>query len=308
MANYSRFYGEVLFYNKKIKNTEDNRIRFKKFLSDFIEYNDSRNPSFELCDDIYFDEESEYLKTTRMFFNSEAKWTYQNGFQDILIMDIADIGIMNNTSKEAYRLEDFIGFGINVIGTDLEEGCRSFYDYRGIKEVAGVRDNHHLIISFLVNEVTPKEYNAKNINEFEANLIYGDLFTVYGIDVFFHTMMKDYREYDSEFNLVIKKYAPTLVSLYENNLLGNYLLNDIQEDLCSIILKIIQEEYTKNNSPIDGIINLEDIDFLMIEDKDDKKLVLNYDNTAWYTIFQNIETSLNKYIDGRGLKICQITS
>ena len=104
-----------------------------------------------------------------MFFNSEAKWTYQNGFQDILIMDIAEIGIMNNTSKEAYRLEDFIGFGINVIGTDLEEGCRSFYDYRGIKEVAGVRDNHHLIISFLVNEVTPKEYNAKNINEFEAN-------------------------------------------------------------------------------------------------------------------------------------------
>lgn len=80
MANYSRFYGEVLFYNKKIKNTEENRIWFKKFLSDFIEYNDSRNPSFELCDDIYFDEESEYVKTTRMFFNSEAKWTYQNGF------------------------------------------------------------------------------------------------------------------------------------------------------------------------------------------------------------------------------------
>lgn len=53
MANYSRFYGEVLFYNKKIKNTEDNRIRFKKFLVDFIEYNDNRNPSFELCDDIY---------------------------------------------------------------------------------------------------------------------------------------------------------------------------------------------------------------------------------------------------------------
>ena len=308
MANYSRFYGEVLFYNKKIKNTEDNRIRFKKFLSDFIEYNDSRNPSFESCDDIYFDEESEYLKTTRMFFNSEAKWTYQNGFQDILIMDIADIGIMNNTSKEAYRLEDFIGFGINVIGTDLEEGCRSFYDYRGIKEVVGIRDNHHLIISFLVNEVTPKEYNAKNINEFEANLIYGDLFTVYGIDVFFHTMMKDYREYDNEFNLVIKKYAPTLVSLYENNLLGNYLLNDIQEDLCSIILKVIQEEYTKNNSPIDGIINLEDIDFLMIEDKDNKKLVLNYDNTDWYTIFQNIEKSIKKYIGSRGLKICQITS
>ncbi len=50
MANYSRFYGEVLFYNKKIKNTEDNRIRFKKFLVDFIEYNDSRNPSFKLYD------------------------------------------------------------------------------------------------------------------------------------------------------------------------------------------------------------------------------------------------------------------
>lgn len=80
MANYSRFYGEVLFYNKKIKNTEENRIWFKQFLIDFIEYNDGRNPSFELCNDIYLDEESEYVKTTRMFFNSEAKWTYQNGF------------------------------------------------------------------------------------------------------------------------------------------------------------------------------------------------------------------------------------
>lgn len=95
---------------------------------------------------------------------------------------------------------------------------------------------------------------------------------------------------------------------YENNLLGNYLLNDIQEDLCSIILKIVQEEYVKNNSSIDGIINLEDIDFLMIEDKDDKKLVLNYDNTDWYTIFQNIEKSIKKYIGSRGLKTCQITS
>ena len=161
-------------------------------------------------------------------------------------------------------------------------------------------------IKSIINEA--KEYNAKNINEFEANLIYGDLFTVYGIDVFFHTMMKDYREYDSEFDLIIKKYAPTLVSLYENNLLGNYLLNDIQEDLCSIILKIVQEEYVKNNSSIDGIINLEDIDFLMIEDKDDKKLVLNYDNTDWYTIFQNIEKSIKKYIGSRELKTCQITS
>lgn len=308
MANYSRFYGEVLFYNKKIKNTEENRIWFKKFLSDFIEYNDSRNPSFELCDDIYFDEESEYVKTTRMFFNSEAKWTYQNGFQNILIMDIADIGIMNNTSKETYRLEDFVGFVIDVIGTDLEEGCRSFYDYRGIKEVVGIRDNHHLIIAFLTNKVTPKEYNAKNINEFEANLLYGDLFTVYGIDVLFYTIMKDYREYDKEFDLIIKKYAPTLVSLYGDDILGRYSLNDIQEDLCSIILKVIQDEHTKNNSPIDMIINLEDIDFLMIEDKDVKKLVLNYDNVDWYVIFQNIEKNIKKYIDKRGLKVCQITS
>lgn len=45
-----------------------------------------------------------------------------------------------------------------------------------------------------------------------------------------------------------------------------------------------------------------------IEDKDDKKLVLNYDNIDWYTIFQNIEKSIKKYIGGRGLKICQITS
>lgn len=82
----------------------------------------------------------------------------------------------------------------------------------------------------------------------------------------------------------------------------------IQEDLCSIILKIVQEEYVKNNSSIDGIINLENIDFLMIEDKDDKKLVLNYDNTDWYTIFQNIEKSIKKYIGSRGLKTCQITS
>lgn len=36
--------------------------------------------------------------------------------------------------------------------------------------------------------MTPKEYNAKNINEFEANLIYGDLFTVYGIDMFLKVM------------------------------------------------------------------------------------------------------------------------
>lgn len=218
-------------------------------------------------------------------------------------MDTADINIMNDTSKKSYSLEDFIGFIIDVIGTDLEEGCRSFYDYRGIKEVAGIRDNHHLILSFLVNKVTPKEYNAKNINEFEANLIYGDLFTVYDIDVFFHTLMKEYREYDSEFNLAIKKYAPTLVSLYENNLLENYFLNDIQEDLCSIILKIIQDEYIKNNSPIDGIINLEDIDFLMLEDKNDKKLVLNYDNTDWYIIFQNIEKNIKRYINKKDLDI-----
>lgn len=248
MANYSRFYGEVLFYNKKIKNTEDNRIRFKKFLSDFIEYNDSRNPSFELCDDIYFDEESEYVKTTRMFFNSEAKWTYQNGFQDILIMDIADIGIMNNTSKEVYRLEDFVGFGINVIGTDLEEGCRSFYDYRGIKEVAGVRDNHHLIISFLVNEVTPKEYNAKNINEFEANLIYGDLFTVYGIDVFLKALFTSY--YDDIVNYHYEQMLP-IPELILKIMHSNYLEYDDQLQDFLLLAKEVFGKYVheKNFSP-----------------------------------------------------------
>lgn len=259
-------------------------------------------------DDMEFNKQADYVESISYYFFSCGRWTYENSFN--YINKLCKEGLereLNNIKENFPDCYNDISF-YDVIGTDLEEGCRSFYDYRGIKEVAGVRDNHHLIISFLVNEVTPKEYNAKNINEFEANLIYGDLFTVYGIDVFFHTMMKDYREYDSEFNLVIKKYAPTLVSLYENNLLGNYLLNDIQEDLCSIILKVIQEEYTKNNSSIDGIINLEGIDFLMIEDKDDKKLVLNYDNTDWYTIFQNIEKSIKKYIGGRGLKICQIIS
>lgn len=304
MANYSRFYGEVVFYNKNIKNTEENRIWFKQFLSDFIEYNDARNPSFELCDDIYFDEESEYVKTTRMFFNSEARWTYQNGFQDILVMDITDISIMNDTSKKSYSLENFVGFVIDVIGTDLEEGCRSFYDYRGVKEVVGVRDNHHLILSFLTNEVTPKEYNAKNINEFEASLIYGDLFTVYGIDVLFYNIMKEYREYDKEFDLIIKKHAPTLVLLYGSDIPGRYSLNDIQEDLCSIILKVIREEYLKNDLCNEILIPLEDIEFSMNEDN--SKLIINYDfnlSIDWRIIFQDIEKNIKKYINKKDFDI-----
>ena len=64
-----------------------------------------------------------------------------------------------------------------------------------------------------------------------------------------------------------------------------------------------ETEYIKNNSSTDGIINLEDIDFLMIEDKDTKKLVLNYDNTDWYVIFQNIEKNIKKYINKKDLDI-----
>ena len=162
--------------------------------------------------------------------------------------DIADIGIMNNTSKEAYRLEDFIGFGINVIGTDLEEGCRSFYDYRGIKEVAGIRDNHHLIISFLVNEVTPKEYNAKNINEFEANLIYGDLFTVYGIDVFLKALFTSY--YDDIVNYHYEQMLP-IPELILKIMHSNYLEYDDQLQDFLLLAKEVFGKYVheKNFSP-----------------------------------------------------------
>lgn len=303
MANYSRFYGEVVFYNKNIENTNENQKKFKEFLSDYIEYNDSRYPSFELCDDIYFDEDSKYIKTTRMFFNSEAKWSYQNGFQDILIMDTAEIGIMNDTSKKTYCLEDFVGFGIDVIGTDLEEGCRLFYDYRGVKEVTGVRDNHHLILEFPINEVTPKEYNSKNINEFEANLTCGDLFTIYGVDIFFYTMMHEYRGYDREFDLIVKKYAPTLVLLYENNIMQRLTLKDIQENLQSIFLGIIQNEYTNNEYSNDVIIPLEDIEFNIDEDNNNK-LTLNYGFPIdWRIVFQNIEKNIKKYINKKDLNI-----
>lgn len=304
MANYSRFYGEVVFYNKKIKNTEENRKKFKRFLIDYIEYNNNRSPSFELCDEIYFDEDAEYVKTTRMFFNSEAKWSYQNGFQDVLIMDTAEISILNDTSKKSYCLEGFIGFGIDVIGTDLEEGQRLFYDYRGVKEVTGVRDNHHLIIDFLVNKVTTKTYNAKNINEFEANLIYGDLFTVYGIDIFFYHMMNKYREYDHEFNVIIKKYAPILLSLYENKKLQRFNFRDIEEDLYSIFLNVIRKEYAKNDWENYALIPLDDIEFSMNEDN--SKLVLNYDwdfPIDWRIVFQNIEKNIKKYINKKDLDI-----
>lgn len=302
MANYSRFYGEVLFYNKKIKNTKDNRIWFKKFLSDFIEYNDGRNPSFKLCDDIYFDEDSKYVKTTRMFFNSEAKWSYQNGFQDILIMDTAEIGIMNDTSKKTYYLEDFIGFGIDVIGTNLEENGQLFYDYHGAKEVTGVRDNHHLILEFPVNKVTPKEYNSMNVNEFEADLICGDLFTIYGVNIFFYHMMHEYREYDKEFDLIIKKYAPTLALLYENRKIQRITLRDIEENLYSLFLGIIQNEYANNEYSNDVIIPLEDIEFNI--DEDNNKLILNYGFPIdWRIVFQNIEKNIKKYINKKDLDI-----
>lgn len=119
MANYSRFYGEVLFYNKKIKNTEDNRIRFKKFLVDFIEYNDSRNPSFELCDDIYFDEESEYVKTTRMFFNSESNMDMRTSFIPYTAQHINEI-------DEDYFYYDFnTVYGIDMF---LKAMFTSIYD------------------------------------------------------------------------------------------------------------------------------------------------------------------------------------
>ena len=224
MANYSRFYGEVIFYNKNIKNTEENRIWFKQFLIDFIEHNDGRHPSFELCDDIFFDESSEYVKTTRMFFNSEARWSYRNGFQDVLAIDTAEINNLNNMSDMTYTFQDFIGFGIDVIGTDLEEGQQLFYDYRGVKEVTGVRDNHHLIIDFSVNEVTPKAYNAQNINEFEASLQCGDLFTIYGIDIFFHHMMNDYRAED--LSLHHRNFSKSLNDMMQELIseAGNYLV------------------------------------------------------------------------------------
>lgn len=178
-------------------------------------------------------------------------------------------------SDITYTFQDFIGFGIDVIGTDLEEGQQLFYDYRGVKEVTGVRDNHHLIIDFSVNKVTPKTYNARNINEFEANLIYGDLFTVYGIDIFFYHIMNDYREYDYEFGVILKKHAPILLSLYENRVLQRFNFRDIEEDLYSIFLDVIQKEYTKNDWENYALIPLDDIEFSMNEDN--SKLVLNYD-------------------------------
>lgn len=330
MANESSFTGEVIFFHKRLSNTPENVRKFIKILDVFLELTNTYYGGFQevTTDDMEFNEQADYVESISYYFFSCGRWTYENSFNYINKLCKEGFERELNNIKENFpdcyndiSFYDVIGLGFQVTGTDYEPACQVLYEFDAESEIIGIKKNDETEyevrinscedIPFTaenVNEVTPKEYNAKNINEFEANLIYGDLFTVYGIDVFFHTMMKDYREYDSEFNLVIKKYAPTLVSLYENNLLGNYLLNDIQEDLCSIILKVIQEEYTKNNSPIDGIINLEDIDFLMIEDKDDKKLVLNYDNADWYTIFQNIEKSIKKYIGGRGLKICQITS
>ena len=303
MANYSRFYGEVVFYNKNIKNIVENQEKFKEFLSDYIEYNNSRYASFELCDDIFFDKDSEYVKTTCMFFNSEAKWSYQNNFQDVLIMDTAEISIMNDVSKKTYVLEDFIGFGIDVIGTDLEEGQQLFYDYHGVKEVIGVRDNHHLIIEFPINEVKAKAYNSQNINEFEANFVYGDLFTIYGIDIFFHHMMNDYREYDHEFNVILKKYAPTLLLLYEKNIMQRLRTKDIQDDLCSIFLNTIQEEFIKVDYSNEILIPLEDIEF-QIDESSEHGLLLNYAfSIDWRIVFQNIEKNIKKYINKKDLDI-----
>lgn len=303
MANYSRFYGEVVFYNKNIKNTEKNRSKFKKFLSDYIEYNNSRHASFELCDDVFFDEDSEYVKTTCMFFNSEARWSYQNDFQDILIMDTVELSAMNDISKQSYHLEDFIGFGIDVIGTDLEEGQQLFYDYRGVKEVTGVRDNHKIIIDFSVNEVTPKAYNSQNINKFEASLQCGDLFTIYGIDIFFYHMMNEYREYDHEFNVILKRHAPTLLSLYEKNVMQRLRIQDIQDDLCSIFLNTIQEEFIKVDYSNKILIPLEDMEF-QIDEFSEYGLLLNYAfSIDWRIVFQNIEKNIKKYINKKDLDI-----
>lgn len=247
MANESSFSGDITFYHKGLKDTPENREKFKKIIEEFCEVYPGYYGNTELgASDIEIDEDFDYVHSEPLSFTSIGRWSYENSFKWILSFGQKDIEDASAKMPITFdNIQDYIGFGAIVEGRDFESGCEYLADFKGQIEITGIEEVNNEIktVSTIINsEETVLEYTAENINNHEDGFDYFDFRTRYGLEMLFEYI----QENDGITWSLIEKYAPNLVDVLEN----------ADDDKLTKVFEIMIEVFKKAN--ITGTYYVED--------------------------------------------------
>lgn len=205
MANDSSFTGDVVFFNKTLENTPENRIKMQGLLTAYLDISNNYYGSFEevYAEDLEFNLKSDYVETIHRPFFSSGRWTYESSFKYLLdfnkekfgdeIEQLCKADSHNKEKYEALSFNDFIGFGINVMGTDYEPGCHVLYEFYGESQVVSIQDDK-IIYDVPDHTIKNLSFTSENINNAVGNTEVFDFSTYYGIRLFFEKIFTDYLE------------------------------------------------------------------------------------------------------------------
>ena len=302
MANDSSFTGDALCFNKTLKNTPENRIKMQGLLTAYLDISNNYYGSFEevYVEDLEFNLKSDYVETISRSFFSSGRWTYESSFNYLLDFnkekfddEIEQLCKADSQNKEKYEVltfDDFIGFGISVMGTDYEPGCHVLYEFYGESQIIGTQDDKTI---YNVPDHTIKNlpFTSENINDAVGNIEMFDFSTYYGIRLFFEKIFTDYLEDGDDNYKYVMQLMPVAGPIIINYLgfnLGIY--RSVIQIASYIFLKYIEDynyeyyelevTFEKDEIHIGDVIYEEDI----------------------VPILKDIEAAVKKYISKKELK------
>ena len=302
MANDSSFTGDVLFFNKMLENTPENRIKMQGLLTAYLDISNNYYGSFEevYVEDLEFNLKSDYVETISRSFFSSGRWTYESSFNYLLDFnkekfddEIEQLCKADSQNKEKYEVltfDDFIGFGISVMGIDYEPSYNVLYEFYGESQIIGTQDDKTI---YDVPDHTIKKlpFTSENINDAVGNIEMFDFSTYYGIRLFFEKIFTDYLEDGDDNYKYVMQLMPVAGPIIINYLgfnLGIY--RSVIQIASYIFLKYI-EDYNYEYYELEVTFGKDEIhigDVIYEEDI--------------VPILKDIEAAVKKYISKKELK------
>lgn len=196
----------------------------------------------------------------------------------------------NKEKYEVLTFDDFIGFGISVMGTDYEPGCHVLYEFYGESQIIGTQDDKTI---YDVPDHTIKNlpFTSENINDAVGNIEMFDFSTYYGIRLFFEKIFTDYLEDGDDNYKYVMQLMPVAGPIIINYLgfnLGIY--RSVIQIASYIFLKYI-EDYNYEYYELEVTFGKDEIhigDVIYEEDI--------------VPILKDIEAAVKKYISKKELK------
>lgn len=302
MANDSSFTGDVLFFNKMLENTPENRIKMQGLLTAYLDISNNYYGSFEevYVEDLEFNLKSGYVETISRSFFSSGRWTYESSFNYLLdfnkekfddeIEQLCKADSQNKEKYEALTFDDFIGFGISVMGTDYEPGCHVLYEFYGKSQIIGTQDDKTIYDApdYIIKNLP---FTSENINDAVGNIEMFDFSTYYGIRLFFEKIFTDYLEDGDDNYKYVMQLMPVAGPIIINYLGFNLdIYRSVIQIASYIFLKYI-EDYNYEYYELEVTFGKDEIhigDVIYEEDI--------------VPILKDIEAAVKKYISKKELK------